>query len=127
MFVIKLRDGNGKLTSEKLHSYWDGGIGDFPKTGANFAPPPLDEIPPVAVRLSAEFPDSDSAWKDGGTANFDGWAKESSQDAQDFAYKGIAPNKPPSTEYNTAALKTVHQRVVWGGYRLADLLNSIWP
>jgi hypothetical protein len=77
--------------------------------------------------MSAEFPDSDPAWKDGGPTNFEGWAKESLQLAQDVAYKGIKPNQLPSAAYNQAALKTAHERVAWGGYRLAALLNSIWP
>jgi hypothetical protein len=127
LFTIKVGNGRGSTKNEKLHSYWDGGIGDFPKTGANFTPPPLSEIPPAAARMSAEFPDSDPAWKDGGPTNFEGWAKESLQLAQDVAYKGIKPNQLPSAAYNQAALKTAHERVAWGGYRLAALLNSIWP
>jgi hypothetical protein len=40
-FLYKLRTSRGKTTNEKLHSYWDGGIEDFPPMGPNFAPPPL--------------------------------------------------------------------------------------
>jgi hypothetical protein len=34
--------------------------------------------------------------------------------------------RQPSKEYNQVVLQTVHKRVAWGGYRLAELLNSIW-
>jgi len=111
----------------KLHSYWDGGIGDFPKMGPNFAPPPLEQIPPVAQRVTTEFPDTDYHWKAGGPFDFAGWANESLELAEDVAYKDITPNSQPSKKYNKAAIKTVHRRVLWGGYRLAELLNTIWP
>jgi len=111
----------------KLHSYWDGGIGDFPKMGPNFAPPPLEQIPPVAQRVTTEFPDTDYHWKAGGPFDFAGWANESLELAEDVAYKDITPNSQPSKKYNQAALKIVHRRVAWGGYRLAELLNAIWP
>ena len=113
----------------KLHSYWDGGIGDFPKTGPNFAPPPLDQIPPAVKRIIAEFPkdNDDFHWKAGGPFDFAGWAHEGLELAEDVAYKDITPNSQPSEKYNKAAIKTVHRRVLWGGYRLAELLNTIWP
>ncbi len=43
-----------------LHSYWDSGIGAFPKTGPNFAPPPLSQIP-LAARKSAERQSADKS------------------------------------------------------------------
>lgn len=127
LFKIKLVGSNGKSEASELHRYWDGGIGDFPKTGANFTPPPLAQISPAVKRITKEFPDTDDGWKTGGTEDFDGWAKESSDLAQSVAYQGITPNSKPSAAYNQKALKTAHQRVAWAGYRLAALLNSIWP
>jgi hypothetical protein len=118
---------NDRTQKVNLHSYWDGGIGDFPKAGPNFTPPPLDQIGPAVERITAEFPDTDDGWKAGGPSDFAGWAKESAQLAQRVAYEGIQPNRRPSGPYNQIALQTVHKRVAWGGYRLAELLNSIWP
>jgi hypothetical protein len=40
---VKIKIGGNDVS---LHSYWDGGIGDFPKSGPNYAPPPLSEIGP---------------------------------------------------------------------------------
>jgi len=127
LFKIKLTGTDGKPQVVKLHSYWDGGSNDFPKAGANFAPPPLSQIAPAAKRITAEFPDSDPAWKAGGVEDFAGWAKESTDLAQSVAYAGISPNGRPSAAYRKQAVQTAHQRVAWAGYRLAELLNSIWP
>ena len=44
-FFVRVPDDNGRLQKKNLHSYWDGGLGRFPKTGPNFAPPPLNSIP----------------------------------------------------------------------------------
>jgi len=126
-FPLKLLGSNGKVQTVKLHSYWDGGIGDFPKAGPNFAPPRLDQIGPAVTRVTAEYPDTDAGWKSGGSFGFADWANESKELAQTVAYSGISPNDQPSEAYNEAALKVVHQRVAWGGYRLAALLNAIWP
>jgi hypothetical protein len=127
LFKVKLPGKDGKFQSVKLHSYWDGGIGDFPKAGPNFAPPPLQQITPAAKRITKEFPDSDPAWKNGGPEDFEGWAKESTELAQSTSYDGLKPNGKPDQAYKKAALQTAHKRVAWGGYRLAELLNSIWP
>jgi hypothetical protein len=127
LFLIDLSKDHGGPKNEKLHSYWDGGIGDFPKMGANYAPPPLGEIPPAASRMTARFPDTDPAWKKNDPSAFESWAREGSRLGQEVAYANIKPNQQPTAAYQQAALKTVQQRVVWGGYRLAELLNSIWP
>jgi hypothetical protein len=126
-FELKFSKKNGGFQTVKLHSYWDGGIGDFPKAGPNFAPPPLEQIGPAVERITAEFPDTDDGWKAGGPADFAGWAKESTELAKSVAYSGIVPNRQPNRKYNQIAMQTVHKRVAWGGYRLAELLNSIWP
>jgi len=126
-FLIKLPKPGGGSTQEKLHSYWDGGIGKFPKTGPNFAPPPLSEIPPIADTVMTEFPDTAAGWKAGGSENFAGWAKESFAFGDTLVYKGLKPKQAPSAKYNQAAVKVTHQQVAWGGYRLAALLNTIWP
>ena len=76
--------------------------------------------------MTAKFPDTNSGWKKGVPSDFDGWAHESSKLAQKVAYK-IKPNQQPSGGYETKAVKTAEQQVAWGGYRLAALLNSIWP
>ena len=123
--TIPGKDGTPKQTN--LHSYWDGGIGAFPPTGPNFAPPPLNLIPPAAAKARAGNPASAPGLKLNDPLNFKAWSDESFALAKDVAYKGITAGGTPTAAYNKAALKVANRRVAWGGYRLAALLNSIWP
>ena len=115
----------GKTTN--LHSYWDGGIGSFPKTGPNFAPPPLSQIPAAAAKAMAGNPATDPDLKLDDPFNFAAWADESFALAKSTAYKGMKNGVTPTAAYNSKALKVARKRVAWGGYRLAALLNAIWP
>jgi S1/P1 Nuclease len=124
---IKIPGTGGKLKTTNLHSYWDGGIGSFPKTGANFKPPPLSQIGPAAAKATAGNPDTDPDLKLDDPFNFKAWADESLTAAKDVAYPGMQNGVKPSAAYNSKALKVARKRVAWGGYRLAALLNAIWP
>ena len=115
----------GKQTN--LHSYWDGGIGKFPKTGPNFAPPPLSKIPAAVAQARFRNPATDPRLKLNDPFNFQAWADESFALAKSTAYEGISTGGTPTAAYNLKALKVARQRVAWGGYRLAALLNAIWP
>lgn len=122
--LVRLMVG-GKQTN--LHSYWDNGINSFPKTGPNFAPPPLSQIP-AAVQLARRGnPPTNPRIRLNQPTNFNLWADESFALAKSVAYPGIASGGTPSARYNRRALAVANQRVAWGGYRLAALLNSIWP
>ena len=127
LFKIKVPGKNGKFKDSNLHSYWDNGIGDFPPSGANFAPPALSKIPPAANLAKSGNPATDPALNLDEPFTFDAWAEESFELAKNVAYKGIKSGGKPSAAYNKAALKVARKRVAWGGYRLAALLNSIWP
>ena len=118
---------NGKLKKTNLHSFWDGGIGTFPPAGPNFRPPPLSKIPAAAAKAMAGNPATAPGVKQNDPFNFSAWADESSKLADDVAYKGMKNGTKPSATYKTKALKVANQRVAWGGYRLAALLNAIWP
>lgn len=124
---LKIRQPNGTMKSTNLHSYWDGGIATFPKTGPNFAPPPLSQIPRAAANAMRGNPATDPALNLGNPTDFAGWAGESHTLAKDVAYKGITNNGTPSAAYNRTSARVARKRVAWGGYRLAALLNSIWP
>jgi S1/P1 Nuclease len=123
--MIPVPGGQPKKTN--LHSYWDGGIGSFPPTGPNFTPPPLSKIGPAVTKALQGNPATNPKLKLNNPTNFDGWAQESFELAKSTAYKGITSGGTPTAAYNAKALKVVRQRVAWGGYRLAALLNSIWP
>lgn len=124
---IKVPVTGGKLKTTNLHSYWDGGIGSFPKTGANFKPPALSTIGPAAALAKAGNPDTDPDLKLNDPFNFQAWAAESLTAAKDTAYPGMTNGAKPNATYRSKALKVARKRVAWGGYRLAALLNAIWP
>ena len=110
----------------KLHGYWDSGLDSFPKEGGHFAPPPLELIAPAAAAIRSAYK-LDLAWKQGGSTNFAGWAKESEQIATAFVYHGIVALQVPGDDYIAEGVRTAEYRVLTAGYRLAALLEDIWP
>ena len=124
---LMVRDKNGLLKQTNLHSFWDGGIGAYPPTGPNFAPPPLSKIPAAAARARAGNPPTARGLRLKDPFNYSAWAEESFELAKSVTYHGIKDGATPSASYRKKALKVANQRVAWGGYRLAALLNAIWP
>ena len=115
--------------AKNLHSYWDGGLTTFPREGPppNFAPPSLASVSAAAKKIVAANPDSAAGINLNDPTNFQAWADESFELAKDVAYNGMETGKTPSAAYRKKGVQVVDQRVAWGGYRLAALLNSIWP
>ena len=126
-FFVKVSDVNGNPKTLKLHSYWDGGLDSFPKGGPNFSPPPLDKIPAAASVAMRGNPATNPFLRLDNPTDFAGWARESSDLAQRKAYDGLAPNGTASADYKREGTRIARRRVAWGGYRLAALLNSIFP
>lgn len=124
---IKVVGANGQIKETNLHSYWDTGLNTFPLTGLNFAPPPLSKIPAAAATAKAGNPPTDPALKLNDPTNYQAWADESFELAKSVTYNGITNGGRPSKAYRNRGIKIVRKRVAWGGYRLAALLNSIWP
>ena len=126
--LMKIRiPASGGLRETNLHSYWDGGIGSFPRTGPNFTPPPLKQIGPATLIAMRGNPATDPNVKLNEPFNYRAWADESFALAKDVAYRGVTNGSTPNASYRAASLRVVRKRVAWGGYRLAALLNSIWP
>jgi hypothetical protein len=129
LVTIKIPGANGNLRSISLHSYWDGGLDSFPKGGPapEYRPPPLSQIPPAALVASKANPPKDRALKLNDPFNYPAWANESFVLAKNVAYPGMSNGIEPSPAYRNKGVKVARQRAAWGGYRLAALLNSIWP
>lgn len=126
-FDVRVPDANGRTKKSNLHSFWDSGLGSFPKGGPNFAPPPRNKIPPaVSVALKGN-PDTSPFLHLDNPTDFAGWAKESSDLAQRKAYGDLEPGATPDAAYRREGTRIARRRVAWGGYRLAALLNSIFP
>jgi hypothetical protein len=117
----------GAPSPPNLHSYWDGGLGTFPRGGPDFSPPSLSSVAAAATKVVAANPDTDPELNLNNPTNFQSWADESLKLAQDVAYEGINSGATPSAAYRTEGAAVASKRVAWGGYRLAALLNSIWP
>lgn len=129
LVTIKIPDANGNLRSMNLHSYWDGGLESFPKGGPppQWLPPPLSQIPPAAALARNANPPTNPALKLNDPFNYTAWANESFALAKNTVYPGISNGIEPSAAYRNKGVKVARQRAAWGGYRLAALLNSIWP
>lgn len=129
LVIIKIADAQGNLRSINLHSYWDGGLESFPKGGPppQWLPPPLRQIPPAAALARNANPPSNPALRLDDPFNFPAWASESFALAKNVVYPGVKNGAEPSAAYKAKGRKVTRQRVAWGGYRLAALLNSIWP
>ena len=126
---VKVPGASGALQTINLHKYWDDGAESFPKggPGPQFLPPPLSKIPPAAALAISGNPATDPAVHLNAPFNFPAWANESFTLGKTVAYNGITNNSQPNAAYRTKALQVARQRAAWGGYRLAALLNSIWP
>ena len=117
----------GQTKKIKLHSYWDGGLGAFPPMGPHFSPPPLSLIPPAVAKAVNGNPPTDPKLKLNEPFAFKDWADESFVLAKDTVYKGMQNGSTADAIYISNGTKVARKRVAWAGYRLAALLNSIWP
>lgn len=128
-FMVKVAGGGGQVNSVKLHSFWDGGLNNFPKGGPppEFKPPALSKIDAAVPGVLKENPDTNKVLKLDDPTNYQAWADESSFLAQKYAYDGLAPNGTPTKKYQQSGVRMARKRVAWAGYRLAALLNSVWP
>ena len=115
----------------KLHSFWDGGLNTFPRGGGppDYEPPPQELIDAAVPSILKENPDTNKVLHLDEPTNFQRWADESSYLAQKYAYadKKLQPESTLTESYKERGARLARKRVAWGGYRLAALLNSIWP
>jgi hypothetical protein len=119
--------GNGFLLTgsyNNLHSLWDAGGGFVGSTvGRPLSASGKTTISNKAAVVEAAYPYNSNA---GTIEDPMIWALEGWSLAQTVAYVGITNNTTPTTDYTTAAQSVSQQRLALGGYRLADLLNTIF-
>ena len=125
LFFIKVPD------RVKLHSFWDGGLNSFPRGGGppDFEPPPQNLIDNAVPSIVRQHPATNQLIHLDDPTNFQAWADESSFLAQKYAYdnKRLVPESSVTARYKKSGIWLARRRVAWGGYRLAALLNSVWP
>ena len=121
LFNVKF---NGESVS--LHDLWDSGLGQLSKE--------------VARPLTKEGEAQLNTWADWVMGNFtradlanelkrnttQEWSDDSFHVAVQHAYAGITPDATPSASYLEAGWTAMMQQLALSGYRLADLLNSLY-
>jgi hypothetical protein len=111
-------------TWNNLHSLWDAGGGYL----SNSLSRPLSSTSQATLAakvaaIEAAYPHSPNP---GTIPNPMDWAQESFEVATNTAYVGITPGTSPSPSYLDSAQATTAQRMAQGGYRLADLLMTLF-
>ena len=119
----------GQKNKEKLHGYWDAGGRQFTFVSRPLSSEGFNTIRNFAFQSMREYPDRNPDWKETAVSV---WINESRELAVANAYKDTA-NRPlkqfvePDDDYRNRAQKIARRRVAMAGYRLAALLNSIYP
>ncbi len=128
---ILVADSSGRLRTDRLHVYWDSGLNTL--AGSRFTH--ADRIEKASPDQEANLPID--------PFNFQGWSDESFNLAKEVAYAGIpsgigsdskvdkkAASRSPyrvTATYRARAVPIVNLQIARSGYRLAKLLNAIWP
>ena len=81
-----------------------------------------EELSKTAIELVEKY---DISEEEATCLDFKKWAKEAFELSKTVVYPGITENVAPSEEYVTKAKAIAEKQVVLGGYRLANLLQSL--
>jgi S1/P1 Nuclease len=114
---------------EKLHGYWDAGGRQFTFVSRPLSSAGFDKIREFAFAAMKTYPAKRPEWK---VAEVDQWVRESHDLAVEMAYQDAEGNSltqfvEPDDKYKMRAQEVSRRRVAMAGYRLAALLNSIYP
>lgn len=110
----------------KLHSYWDaaGGLFNFQDVTRPLTSAGWKQINNFAFDAKKAYPDTNPEWKDLDVSH---WVDESFNLAVNAAYKDIQQHTRPDSVYQERAQAVSRRRIAMGGYRLAAILNEIYP
>lgn len=121
------RGGNDFLVSagrlRNLHMYWDSAVGLFEDVKR-----PMDAESEKTVHAFAEraiTSNPPSSFTNLGESHAHKWIEEGSALAQAQVYT-TPEGMPPSDEYKKKTQDTAFRQIALAGYRLADLLNTIY-
>jgi hypothetical protein len=111
----------GMLPIRNLHALWDGALGTFPRNEG-----PLtgneEKARTLAATLMTRFPESDMP--ESAVLDPQKWMEEDAVFLKSVAYPASAK---PDAAYMEKARPIAERQAVLAGYRLAKILNSIWP
>ena len=112
--------GVGK--SKNLHAFWDGGAGLFAASVERPLPPGGEPITTIARSVVAAFPAG--TLPEQTEMSTEKWLDEGAALLTSVVYPTSAT---PDEVYVVRAREIAKKRVALAGYRLAALLNTIWP
>ncbi|HEV7902221.1 MAG TPA: S1/P1 nuclease [Pyrinomonadaceae bacterium] len=128
LFFLDPADAHGKH-KEKLHGYWDAGGRQFDFVSRPLSTAGFEKIREFAFAAMKTYPAKRPEWK---VAEVGEWVRESHDLAVENAYRDAQGNSltqfaEPDEKYRERAQEIARRRVAMAGYRLAALLNSIYP
>ncbi len=112
--------GMGK--SKNLHAFWDGGAGLFATPVARPLPETGEPITTIAQSIVAAYPPG--TLPEQPEMSTEKWLDEGAALLTSAVYPTSAT---PDEAYVVRSRETAKKRVALAGYRLAALLNTIWP
>ena len=107
-----------------LHALWDSviyeytGYPDLPLSDSDW-----DSYTKTASDLASSYPIKSDDVK---SSEFEEWAQESLTVAQTIVYPDFVFNEPVSDEYENNAKPVIEERLMFGGARLAALIQDIY-
>ena len=114
--------GSGKKPLQ-LHSYWDNIVDRHDPRGKN--EDPASYVQRLTRDVQNAFPKSHFGNLEPG--QFDKWALESLEKAQQNAYpRGLKRGQLPNGAYETKTFNLAEESIALAGYRLADLLETLF-
>jgi hypothetical protein len=106
-----------------LHAYWDDGLGLFEER-CGFSPSKFQRAKCLSQKIQNDYPENSFGNKIN-NLNPEEWINESFVIAKNSVYL-TDENKPLSANYISNNQQIVEQRAALAGYRLANVLNSIF-
>ena len=119
-YMIKYQDFTN------LHSFWDSGAGQWQDAQRPLNKNAYDELDRLASVVMSEFP-ADRFGPELKRYKVNDWAQESFALARDIAYKAPEAPTPLPDDYVRKAQILCRSQVALGGYRLSQLLLTIFP
>jgi hypothetical protein len=128
LFFLDPPDAQGRH-KPKLHGYWDAGGRQFTFVSRPLTSDGFKQIRDFAFAATKTYPAKRSEWK---VTEVERWVRESHDLAVENAYKDARGNslkqfEEPDEDYKARAQEISRRRVAMAGYRLAALLNRIYP
>lgn len=107
-----------------LHAYWDGGLGLLTEVDRPLDTGGQQVLSDLVATIAGAWP----AWKLPQRKDLrpETWVREGARTARLDAYAGIVPGVRPDPSYAARLRPIAQKRLALAGYRLAELLNSIY-